>query len=139
MDVQQLLKALENEDNGKLMNMTSEKIKRLNFEVLKELHLSKEILVDYMKKLNGYIYVEEVQDLKNGSFIRWINIKDPENLYLTSGGIISEIKIANDGINIVCKSFSKRHYQIQMEHSLLFQKLTGQEQVLLSALDHLAK
>lgn len=139
MDVQQLLKALDNEDNGKLMNMTSEKIKKMNFEVLKELHLPREILVEYMKKLNGYIYVEEVQDFKNGSFIRWINIKDPENIYLTNGGIISEIKIGDEGMNIVCKSFSKRHYQIQMDHSLIFQKLTGQELVLLSALDHLTK
>jgi len=139
MDVEQLLKALDNEENGKLMNMTNKKIKQLTMEVLKELQLEKETYVDYVKKLNGYIYVEEMQDLKHGSYIRWINIKDPENIYLTNGAIISEIKICDEGINIVCKSFSKRHYQIEMDSCLIFQKLSGQEQVLLSALDHLSK
>lgn len=137
MDIEQLLKALDNEENGKLMNMTTEKIKQLNTEVLKELHLSRETQKEYMKKLNNYIYIEEMQDLKHGSFIRWINIKDPDNLYLTNGGIVSEIKVCNSGINIVCKSFSKRYYQVPMEQSLIFQKLTNQEQILLSALDHL--
>lgn len=138
MDVEQLLKALDNEENGKLINMTTEKIKQLNLEVLKELQLSRETEKEYMKKLSSYIYIEEMQDLKHGSFIRWINIKDPNNLYLTNGGIISEIKVGNTGINIVCKSFSKRYYQVQMEQSLIFQKLTNQELILLSALDHLA-
>jgi hypothetical protein len=139
MDIENLLKALDNEENGKLINMTTDKIKKLNLEVLKELHLSKEDIIEYMKKLKGYMYVEDVQDLKHGSFIRWINIKDPDNLYLTNGGILAEIKVTDKGISIVCKSFSKRHYQIEMEESLIFQKLSGQEQVLLSALDHLSK
>jgi len=138
MDVEQLLKALDNEKNGKLMNMTNKKIKQLNMEVLKELQLSEKTLAEYLKKLNGYIYVEEMQDLKHGSFIRWINIKDPENIYLTDGAIISEIKIRDSGVNIVCRSFSKKYYQIEMNSCLIFQKLSGQEQVLLSALDHLA-
>jgi hypothetical protein len=139
MDIEQLLKALDNENNEKLMNMTNKKIKQLTIEVLKELELSKETFIEYVKKLNGYMYVEELPDLKQGSFIRWINIKDPENIYLTSGAIISEIKICETGINIVCKSFSKKHYQIDMDSCLIFQKLSGQEQVLLSALDHLSK
>jgi hypothetical protein len=139
MDVEQLLKALDNENNEKFMNMTNKKIKQLTIEVLKELELSKETFIEYVKKLNGYMYVEELPDLKQGSFIRWINIKDPENIYLTNGAIISEIKICETGINIVCKSFSKKHYQIDMDSCLIFQKLSGQEQVLLSALDHLSK
>jgi len=139
MDVDQLLKALDNEENGKLMNMTTEKVQKLNLDVLKELHLPRETLIEYMKKLKGYIYVEDVQDLKHGSFIRWVSIKDPEDLYLTNGGILSEIKVCDSGINVVCKNFAKRHFQISMDESLIFQKLTGQELVLLSALDHLAK
>ena len=139
MDVEKLLKALDNEENGKLMNMTNDKIKKMNFEILRELHLSRELLVEYMKKLKNYMYVEEMDDLKHGSFIRWINIKDPDNLHLTNGGILSEIKVIDTGVCIVCKSFSHRHFQIQMEECLIFQKLSGQEQVLLSALDHLAK
>jgi hypothetical protein len=139
MDVNQLLKALDNEENGKLMNMTTQKIKKLTLEILQELQMPKETLKEYYRKLHGYIYVEDINDLKHGSFIRWINIKDPENLYLTNGGILSEIKVTNNGVCIVCKSFAKKHYQIQMEECLIFQKLSGQEMVLLSALDYLEK
>lgn len=139
MDVEQLLKALDNEENSKLINMTNKKVIELNLNVIKELHLPRETIIEYMKKLKGYIYVEDVEDLKHGSFIRWINIKDPEDLYLTSGGILSEIKVCDTGINVVCKNFSKRHFQISMDSSLIFQKLSGQELVLLSALDHLSK
>jgi len=139
MDIEELLKALDNEENSKLMNMTTQKIKELNLEVLKQTHLPKEILIEYMKKLKAYIYVEEMQDIKFGSFIRWISIKDPENLYLTNGAIVSEIKVENNGVHVICKSFSKKYYNIHMDECLIFQKLSNQEQVLLSALDHLAK
>jgi len=139
MDIEKLMKALDNEENGKLMNMTNKKIKEMNLEILKELHLPRETLIDYMKKLNGYMYIEEMNDFKHGSYIRWINIRDPENLYLTQGGILREIKIGEKGASLVCKNFSGKHFQIPMDENLIFQKLSGQEQVLLSALDHLAK
>jgi len=40
----------------------------------------------------------------------------------------------------VCKNFGfpSRHFQISMDKNLIFQKLTDQELVLLSALDHLS-
>ena len=76
--------------------------------------------------------------IRHGSFIRWIPISDPENIHLTSGGIICDIKIADTGVHLVCKNFAKKHYQIKMDECLVFQKLSGQEQVLLAALDHLA-
>ena len=38
---------------------------------------------------------------------------------------------------IVCKNFMHRHYTFKMDECLVFQKLTDQEKILLSALDHL--
>ena len=52
MDVNQLLKALDNEENGKLMNMTTQKIKKLTLEILQELQMPKETLKEYYRKLN---------------------------------------------------------------------------------------
>ena len=138
MDVEQLLKALDNDENEHLINMTSEKLNNMKREILTEIQLSPQEVAEYMQKLREYKYIDEMNHIRHGSFIRWIPISDPENIHLTSGGIICDIKIADTGVHLVCKNFAKKHYQIKMEECLVFQKLSGQEQVLLAALDHLA-
>ena len=138
MDVEQLLKALDNDENEHLINMTSEKLNNMKREILTEIQLSPQEVAEYMQKLKEYKYIDEMNHIRHGSFIRWIPISDPENIHLTSGGIICDIKIADTGVHLVCKNFARKHYQIKMDECLVFQKLSGQEQVLLAALDHLA-
>jgi len=138
MDVEQLLKALDNDENEHLINMTTEKLNNMKREILTEIQLSPQEVAEYMQKLREYKYIDEMNHIRHGSFIRWIPISDPENIHLTSGGIICDIKIADTGVHLVCKNFAKKHYQIKMDECLVFQKLSGQEQVLLAALDHLA-
>ena len=141
MGVQKLLKALDDETNETLLNFTTDKIKEMNLNILKELHLSKQDTLDILQKLRDYKYVDEMNELKYGTFIRWIPIEDPTNIYLTKGAIFCEMKITDDGVFCVCKNFGfpVRHFQISMDKNLIFQKLTDQELVLLSALDHLSK
>ncbi len=141
MDIQKLLKALDDESNETLMNFTSDKIKEMNLNVLKELHLPRKDTLDLMSKLKDYKYVDEMNELKYGSYIRWIPIEDPTNIYLTKGAIFCEIKITDNGTFCVCKNygFNMRHFNISMDKNLIFQRLTDQELVLLSALDHLSK
>jgi hypothetical protein len=138
MDVEQLVKALDNDENEHLINMTSEKLNNMKREILTEIQLSPQEVAEYMQKLREYKYIDEMNHIRHGSFIRWIPISDPENIHLTSGGIICDIKIADTGVHLVCKNFARKHYQIKMDECLVFQKLSGQEQVLLAALDHLA-
>jgi hypothetical protein len=110
--------------------------------MIKQLHLTKKETLDIYRKLINYKYVEEVNDIKVGTFIRWIPIDDPDNIYLTKGAIFCEFVINNNGtISCVCKNFgfNTRYFQIEIEKNLIFQKLTEQELVILSALDHLSK
>lgn len=141
MDVNKLLKALDDESNQTLFNFTTKKIREMTLKILKELHLSKKETIDIFNKLKYYKYVDEMNDLKYGTFIRWIPIEDPDNIYLTKGALFCEMKIMDDGVFCVCKNFGfpARHFRISMDKNLIFQKLTEQEMVLLSALDHLAK
>ena len=141
MDIHKLLKALDDESNDTLMNFTTEKIREMNLNILKELQLTKKETLDLFNKLKDYKYVDEMSDLKYGTFIRWIPIEDPTNIHLTKGALFCEMKIRDDGVFCVCKNygFPPRHFQISMDKNLIFQKLTDQELVLLSALDHLAK
>lgn len=137
MDVNKLIVALENENNETIMNLSSKKILEMNYNIIKELHLDKKTSLDYLNKIREYRYVDEVNDLKHGSFIRWINISDPTNLILTYCGLICDIKITDNGILITCKNFMRRHYTFKMEECIIFQKLTTQEKVIIYALDHL--
>jgi hypothetical protein len=139
IDVNKLLKALENEDNESLLNLTSEKIMELNHNVLKELMLPKEQHLDYLRKLREYKYVDEIKDLHYGSYIRWIPIKDPANTPLYKGGIVCDMDVTDSGINIKCKTPQNRFYRFKMDECLIFQKLSAQENVILAALNHLAK
>jgi hypothetical protein len=141
MDVNKLLKALDDDSNEVLLNFTSDKIKEMNLNIIKELQLPRKDTLEIMKKLNDYKYVDEMNELKYGTYIRWIPIEDPEKIHLTKGAIFCEMKITDDGVFCVCKNFgyNLRHFQISMDKNLIFQKLTDQELVLLSALDHLSK
>jgi hypothetical protein len=139
MDVPKLLKALENEENEGLFNFTTEKLKEMNFNVLKELHLTKSVFLDYMQKLKTYKYIDEMNELKYGAFLRWIPITNPKDLPLKKGGVLCDIKVTDNGVMIICKGFMNNHFQFKMDECLIFQKLSDQELVLLSALDHLAK
>lgn len=137
MDVNKLMYALDNENNESIMNLTSKKILEMNLNIIKELHLDKPTTLDYLKKLKGYRYVDEINDLKHGSFIRWIPITDPSYLPLHHCGMICDIKITDNGVLITCKNFMHRHYTFKMDECLIFQKLTTQEKVIIHALDHL--
>ena len=145
MDIQKLLKALDDESRHgspyNFDNFTTDKIKEMNLNVLKELHLPRKDTLELMSKLKDYKYVDEMNELKYGAYIRWIPIEDPTNIYLTQGAMFCEIKITDNGVFCVCKNygFKARHFQISMDKNLIFQRLTDQELVLLSALDHLAK
>jgi hypothetical protein len=139
MDVNNLVKALDNTTNESIMNLSSKKILEMNLNILKELHLGKEVTMDYLKKLKDYRYIDEMQDLRYGAYIRWIPINDPTCLPLTYAGMICDIKITDSGVMIVCKNFMHRHYTFKMDECLIFQKLSDQERVILSALDHLEK
>jgi hypothetical protein len=141
MDVNKLLKALDDENNETLFNFTTEKIKDMNLQILKELNLKETETMSLLNKLKDYKYIDEMNELKYGSYIRWIPIEDPNNIYLTKGAIFCEIKIKDEGVFCTCKNYGYKsnHFQISIDKNLIFQKLTEQEQVLLSALDHLSK
>ena len=139
LDITKLETALDNSTNESIMNFTTRKIMELNLQILQELNLDRKTNIEYLKKLKGYKYVDELTDLKHGAFIRWIPITNPEYLPLNQCGMICDINITDDGVFIVCKNFMHRHYNFKMDDVLVFQKLSSQELIILSALDHLEK
>ena len=134
-----LLKSLDNENNNSIANLTTQKIKSIKNDSLQQLQLPRETLKKYHIKLKDYRYVDDLTDIKDGRYIRWINLTDPTKIYLTTGGIIIDIKICEGGTQLLCKNFRNRKFQIKIDECLIFQKLSDQEKIVLSALDYLNK
>ena len=138
LDINTLLKALDNEDNESIMNVDYKEIQKVKNDMLQKVGLSREKLKVYHKSLKMYRYIDELPELRYGSYIRWISLKNPENITLSNGGIVCDIKV-NEGINIICRNNMHRFFQFKMGECLVFQKLSQQEQVILSALNYLNK
>jgi hypothetical protein len=114
----------------------SQTIKKAKLEMLKELLSNNSEIKEYYKLLKEYRYVDEIDELRYGSYIRWFNITNPEaTLTLLRGGFIADIT-NNNGVNILCKN-RNRFFTIKMDKSVIFQKNTNQEKLLIQILDHI--
>ena len=134
MNVDSLLKALDNENNENIMNETPSSIKSKKNDILQQLGLKKEDLKMFHKKLKNYKYCEQPNEVDFGKYIRWISLKTMENFKLTNGGIICDMKVVNDELHIVCKNNLNRIIQINFNTSIIFQKLSNEENIILHAL-----
>lgn len=139
-NMNELLKALDNDGNASLMNLTNSKIKKMNNDILQKLQLPSKMLKEFHKKVKNYRYVSEMEDIQFGNYIRWISLKNPDNIKMTNGGFIIDIKVVEStGIHIVCKNNFNRIFQIRLEENIVFQKINPQEAVILQVLDYLDK
>lgn len=135
-DVNKLLQALEKNISKGVIQLNSKKNETIKNKVLKNLHISTALSKDLQSQLENYRYVNEIPDLQCGGYIRWISLKN-KTYKLTTGGNICQIKVHDDGIHVVCRNKMNMYFQIRMNENLVFQKLTNQEKVLLSAMDYL--
>ena len=133
-----LKKALENENNTSVSNLTTRKINAEKWRQLQQLGLKQSVLEDYFYKLKEYRYVDDLDGLLHGSYIRWIDLKNPENLSLAKGGIICDIKIGQKGVQLLCKTHpNPAMFYVIMDEAVIFQRLSNQERVILAAMDYL--
>lgn len=133
-----LEKALENENNTSVSNLTTRKINAEKWRQLQQLGFNQSVLEDYFHKLKEYRYIDDLDGLLHGSYIRWIDLKNPENLTLAKGGIICDIKIGQKGVQLLCKTHpNPAMFYVIMDEAVIFQRLTSQERVILSAMDYL--
>lgn len=137
-NIGKLMIALDNHKYEHLLNQTSRTIEETKIQMILNLHLSKKEYQKILNNLKHYQFVDELPDMKYGSYIRWINLTNVENIKLTNGGIVCEIKMEEKGIIIVCKNNMNRLFQLNMNEALIFRKLTNQELILLSALDYIS-
>lgn len=121
-------------DENTIMLLSKDKILQRKKEVLETVVY--EDLDLYLEKLELYRYVDEIDEIKMGSYIRWFNIKNPNIIKLTNGGFIIDIKYQNDNIILICKNTINKLFSLKLEECILFQKLTKQEELIIEILEY---
>jgi len=139
MDIESLLHALDNDNNEGIVDLNMATIAKNKNDILQKLRLPRNELVALQKKLKLYRYIDDLQDIRFGGYIRWISLKNPEIIKLTNGGIVCDIKEINYDIHIKCKNRMNMIFQTKLSEGIIFQKLNDQEQVILNALKYLKK
>ena len=137
--IDKLLNTLENDKYEDLMELTFSKIKKIKNDILQKLQLTRNEIKSFHKKLKEYRYIDEINELKIGNYIRCIKITNPEKITLNNGGIIIDIEVINSSLLIKCKNFRNQIFNIKFEEYLVFQKFNNEEYLLLSVLSKIQK
>lgn len=105
-------------------------------QILQKLVLEKEEMNHYQKLLREYRYVDEVDELRLGSYLRFFRLTT-ETLELCSGGFLADIQM-NKEIVLLFKNRNK-FFKLKLNECILFQKNTTQEKILIQILDQIKR
>ena len=139
MNVDNLVASIEDQQHEDIINLTRAQIAKEKNDILQTMQFKGSDVKSYCKKLKHYRYVDEINQIKHGNYIRWFNIKDPENIKLVTGAFFMEFKILDEGCHLLCKTIYNKIIQIRLDDCIIFQKLSDQEQIILSAVEYLQK
>jgi hypothetical protein len=149
INVDEILHSIESDKLLSVSKLTYDKINTIKYNVLTRIGLEDDELESMLLKLSDYRYVEELPDIHHGAFIRYIPLQNISRksqhqdndvtVTLKPGGFICDIKILGTGVQLLCRNHFRKMFQLRLDEVLLFQKLTKQEEVILSVFDYLNK
>ena len=106
-------------------------------QILHKLVLDKEEMSHYQKLLREYRYVDELDELRLGSYIRFFRLTT-DTLDLRSGGFLADIQMNQEQIVLLFKNRNK-FFKLKLNECILFQKNTTQEKILIQILDQIKR
>jgi hypothetical protein len=156
VNVDELLQSIESDKLLSMSKLSYDKINTIKYNVLTRIGLEDDELESTLLKLSDYRYVEELQDIHHGAFIRYIpliakkggnnksnnddnNGDESNEIQIKPGGFICDVKILGSGVQLLCRNHFRRMFQLKLDEVLLFQKLTKEEEIILSVFDYLNK
>jgi hypothetical protein len=156
INVDELLQSIESDKLLSMSKLSYDKINTIKYNVLMRIGLEDDELESTLLKLSDYRYVEELQDIHHGAFIRYIpliakkggnnksnnddnNGDESNEIQIKPGGFICDVKILGSGVQLLCRNHFRRMFQLKLDEVLLFQKLTKEEEIILSVFDYLNK
>lgn len=139
MDFELLQKALENGKNSNLSELSLEVINKKKNDIIQKLALDGKKVSKYNKELKKYQYIDDINALKLGAKIRWIDILDIDNISLRVGGFLCSIDTAENYIICKVRLFNNKIISIKANQNLIFQQLNDEEIIILKAFKILSK
>lgn len=130
IDIDAILEAIDRTNIDNLANKSLGELCKEIYEALTQINIDDNERSDFCKKLAEYRLVDEIYKLHKGKHVRWIR-EQLDKPYLTNGGIVVDIKFLDNGIHIVCKN-KNRFIQYKFDDCITFQKLSADEQMILS-------
>ena len=137
-NVEYLKESIENPNNKSILELTTKKIKERKEEILNELPTNKTNINALKKKLKEYRYIDELQELHIGAYIRWIKFDTNDSISITNGAILTDVLFENN-IQLLLRNNMNRFFKINFNDNLIFQKVTNQEKIILFAIDNIDK
>ena len=118
-----LEKALENEQNESILQLSKSKIKADKDSIFKKYSISSSI----QDKLENYRVVSDIEDIQHGYYVRWISKTNPNTL--KHGGIVCTIDYEEERTQV--RNNCNRFFTCNLKNNIIFQKITEQEGLLL--------
>ena len=112
-------------------------IKARKLRILQNITIDKNELTHFYKLLTSYRYIDEVDELRMGSYIRFFKL-DTDTLDLGRGGFLADIQVQKQRIVLLFKNRNK-FFKLKMDECILFQRNTAQENILIQILDHIKR
>ena len=105
--------------------------------VLKSLTIEPKEMRNYQKLLTEYRYVDEVDEFRLGSYLRFFKL-NTDTLELGRGGFLVDFQMRGTSIILLFKN-RDRFFRLKMDETMFFQKNTSQEKILLQILDQIKR
>ena len=143
----ELLSAYNKSTNAYLDNKTTDEIESSvakSLDTLTCARLTKVKRLELQKRLVGYRYVDQLDELHVGKFTRWIQkyALSPDEKFeyvVQKGGFLSSIDFTDNGIILTIKMWNHKFYKIAFDHCLIYQKLSVDEELILMTADYIVK
>jgi hypothetical protein len=139
MNIEALKEAINNENNSSIIYTNISEIKKIKNDTLQQIGLNRDNLKDFNKKLKNYRYIDNINDLTCGNYIRTINLEKIDKIKLNNNVIICEIDSGENGSLLKVRTFNNNYFILYFEKNLIFQKITDQETLILKAINYLEK
>jgi len=97
----------------KLNDLNQKKIESLKREVLSTLFKEKEIIDDLLIRFKEYRYIDELDEIIIGRFIRYFKFNKEKNIYMSNGGFIVNVLLENNNMNLLCKNTSNKFFKVK--------------------------
>lgn len=127
INIQEIIESVNKERYNYINEMSAYDIQQEVYNVLKDNNVDK--ISEYTEKLLSYRYIDSLNELQSGKFIRWIRKTDQT---LTNGNILVNIEFTKDRTLLLLKSPTNRFIRIKWDECIVFQILTPEEQLILT-------